>query len=182
LICCPWAYSSSLKQFYPPYLAQILGFWVTCGVEMMWLCHGWGWHPPQTSSHIHITHITCLSKLICCSLAYSSSLTQFYPPYLDQILRFWVTCGVNMMWLCHGWGWEPPQTDFHIYITHIQRVWAPWYAVHWHTVRALHSYIHPTWLIFWGSSVSLVESKWCHYVVVEAGSHLKLLPTSILHI
>ncbi len=28
------------------YLAQILGFWVTCGVKMMWLCHGWGWRPP----------------------------------------------------------------------------------------------------------------------------------------
>ena len=27
--------SSSLTQFYPPYLAQILGFWVTCGVKMM---------------------------------------------------------------------------------------------------------------------------------------------------
>ncbi len=20
----------------------------------MWLCHGWGWHPPQTTSHSHI--------------------------------------------------------------------------------------------------------------------------------
>ncbi len=30
LICCPWAYSSSLTQSYPHnYLAQILGFWVT---------------------------------------------------------------------------------------------------------------------------------------------------------
>jgi hypothetical protein len=25
------------------YLAQISGFWVTCRVKMMWLCHGWGW-------------------------------------------------------------------------------------------------------------------------------------------
>ena len=25
--------------------------------------------------------------------------------------------------------------------------------------KSLHSYTHPTWLIFWGSSVSLVESK-----------------------
>jgi hypothetical protein len=30
----------SLTQFYPTYLAQILGFWVTCGVKMMSLCHG----------------------------------------------------------------------------------------------------------------------------------------------
>ncbi len=31
-------------------------------------------------------------------------------------------------------------------------------------------------------SLSLVESKWCDYVKVEAESHLKLLPTSILDI
>ncbi len=39
--------------------------------------------------------------------------------------------------------------------------------------------IHPAWLRFWGS-VSFVESTWCDYVMVEADSHLKLLPTSIL--
>jgi hypothetical protein len=27
-------------QLYPPYLAQILGLWVTCGVKMISLCHG----------------------------------------------------------------------------------------------------------------------------------------------
>jgi hypothetical protein len=48
-------------------------------------------------------------------------------------------------------------------------------------VAALHIYTHPTWLTFWGSG-SLVESKRCDYVMVEADSHLKLLPTSILDI
>ncbi len=86
-----------------------------------------------------------------------------------------------MMWLRHGWGWQPPQTATHINIRHIQSVWAHWYTVHGHTVAALHSYTHPTWLRFWGSA-SLVESKWCDYVMVEADSHLKLLPTSILDI
>ena len=53
LICYPWAYSISLTELYPHYfLAQILEFWVTCGVKMMPLCHGWGWQPPQTASHI----------------------------------------------------------------------------------------------------------------------------------
>ena len=28
------------KQLYPHYKAQILMFWVTCGVKMMSLCHG----------------------------------------------------------------------------------------------------------------------------------------------
>ncbi len=91
------------------------------------------------------------------------------------------TRGVKMMWLCHGWGWQPPQTASHICIRHIQSDWAHWYAIHGHTVSALHSYTHPTWLRFWGSG-SLVESKWCHYVMVEADGQFKLLPTSIWNI
>ncbi len=86
-----------------------------------------------------------------------------------------------MMWLCHGWGWQPPQTASHIQIRHIQSVWAHWYAVHGHTVSALHSYTQPTWLRFWGYG-SLVESKWCDNVMVEANSNLNLLLTSILDI
>jgi hypothetical protein len=131
--------------------------------------------------HPYYANTTCLSTLICCPLAYSSSLTQLYPHYLDQILRFWVTCGGKMISLCHGWGWGPPQTASHIHIKHIKSVWAHWYAFHWHTVTALHSFTHPTWLILWDSG-SLAEAKWCHYVMVEADSHLKLLPTSKLHI
>jgi hypothetical protein len=57
LICCPWVYGSSLKQLYPHYLGQILGFWLTCGVKMMSLHHCWGWQPHQTASHIHSTHM-----------------------------------------------------------------------------------------------------------------------------
>jgi hypothetical protein len=101
---------------------------------------------------------------------------------MAQMLGSWVTCGVKMMWLCHGWVWQPHQTAYHIHIRCIQSVWAHWYAIHRHTISALHSYTHPTsWLWFWGSG-SLVESKWWHYIMVEADSHLKLLPTSILDI
>ncbi len=152
---------------------RFLGFWVTCGVKMMWLCQEWGWQPPQTASHIHIGHILSdwahwyaihghtvsslhrythptwvrfwgrwslveskwldyvmvehdshlnllptsildiykvIDTLMCCPLAYSSSLTQFYPPYLAQIFGFWVTCRVKMMHFCHGWCWQPPQS------------------------------------------------------------------------
>ncbi len=32
--------SNSLKQVYPQYYAQIVGFWVICGVKMMSLGHG----------------------------------------------------------------------------------------------------------------------------------------------
>ena len=46
-------------------------------------------------------------------------------------------------------------------------------------VAALHIITHPTWLRYWGSG-SLVESKRCDYVMVEADSHLKLFSASIL--
>jgi hypothetical protein len=130
--------------------------------------------------HPYWTYTKWFSTLICYPWAYSISITHLYSHYLGQILGFWVTCGVNMMWLCHGWGWQPPQTASHIHIRHIQSDWAHWCAVHWHTVEALHSFTHPTWLRFWGTW-SLVESKWCIFVMVDADSHLKLLPISILH-
>ncbi len=44
-------------QLYPPYLAQILVIWDTCGVKMMSLGHGWSWHPIQTAFSIHIRHM-----------------------------------------------------------------------------------------------------------------------------
>ncbi len=77
------------------------------------------------------------------------------------------TCGVKMIWLCLGWGWQPPQTASHIHIRHIKSNWSHWYTIHGHTVSALHSYTHPTWFIFWDFG-SLVESKWCNYIMVEA--------------
>ncbi len=143
------------------------------------------------------------------------------------------------------WDWQLPQTASLIHIRHIQSVWAHWYVVHGHTVAALHSHTHTTWIRFWGSgslmwikndvitswlrllsysnclmhpcwtctkflsilicfpltslvtalnsfthrtrlrlwgSVSLVESTWCHLVMVEADSYLKLLPLSKLNI
>ncbi len=133
--------------------------------------------------HPYWTYTKWLSTLICYPWAYSISITQLYPPYLAQILGFWVTCGVKMMWLCYGWGWQPPQTASHTHIRHSQCIWAQWYTVHWHMVAALHSFTHPTWRRFLGSgSLVVVESKWCDYVMVKADSHLILLPTSILDI
>ncbi len=57
MICCPSAYESSLTQLYSPYLAQIFGYVVTCGVKMMSFGHGWAWQPPQIASLIHVRHI-----------------------------------------------------------------------------------------------------------------------------
>ena len=82
----------------------------------------------------------------------------------------------------HGWGKQTPQTASHIHIRHIQSDWAHWCAVHWHTAASLHSYTDPIWLRFWGSFLYLFESKCCHYGMVEADRHLKLLPPSTLDI
>ncbi len=81
--------------------------------------------------HPYWTYTKWLSTLICYPWAYGISLTQLYPHYfMAQNFEFWVTCGVKMMWLCHGWGWQSPQTAFHLHIRHIKRDWANWYAVH----------------------------------------------------
>jgi hypothetical protein len=156
-----WHFSMFSSQFYPA---------IHCLTHAthLYLSH---W----TSNH---TWIASNNVIFCMSCYYNFHLIV---SYLAQILGFWVTCGVKMMWLCHGWGWQPPQTASHIHIRHIKSAWAHCYAVHGHTVAALHSYSHPTWLRFWGSG-SLVESKWCDYVMVEADNHLKLLPASILDI
>ncbi len=86
-----------------------------------------------------------------------------------------------MMSLHHCWGWQPPQTASCIYIKHIQSVWAHSYAVDLHMAVSSNSYTHTTWVIFWGSG-PLVESKWCHNIIVEADRRLKLLPVSLLDV
>jgi hypothetical protein len=49
--------------------------------------------------------------------------------------------------------------------------------------RGYHSHLSTPYLAqILGLWVSIVESKWCHYIMVEADSHLKLLPKSILDI
>ncbi len=157
----------------------MLGFRVTCGVKMMSLRRDWGWQPTQTAFCIHIRYTKWLRKFVCCTWAYGSILKQLYAHYLVKILMFWVTWGVKMMSLHHGWGRQPTQTASPIHIGHIQFVWAHWYAVHGHMAVASNSYTRNTWVRFWGSG-SLVESSWCHYIMIEADTHLKLFPPYIL--
>ena len=130
----------------------------------MSLCHGWGWQPPQTASHMFIRHIESVGAHWYPVHLHTVAVLHKYPPYLAQILGYVVTCGVKMMSFCHGWGWQPPLTDFHIHIRlrHIQSVWAHWYAFYWYTLAALHSFTHRYRLRFWGFGW-LVKSKWCYY-------------------
>ncbi len=43
-------------------------FWnfIICGWETIQLQHGWGLHPPQTASHIHIRQRKMFKSLVCC--------------------------------------------------------------------------------------------------------------------
>ncbi len=102
-------------QSYPPYLARILGS----------LDHCWGWQPPQTASRIYISHIQIVWAHWYAVHIHNVAALHRYPPYLAQILEFWITHGVKMMSLGHCWGWQPPQTASCIYIRHIQSVTPP---------------------------------------------------------
>ncbi len=133
--------------------------------------------------HPYWTYTKCLSTLICYAI-HVHTVSALHSYTHTTWLRCWGSGSLvesKMLWLCHGWGWLPPQTASHIHIRHIQSDWAHWYVVYMHTVAALHSFTHPTWLRFW-DAWSLVESKWCIFVMDDADSHLKLLPTSILDI
>ena len=93
-------------------------------------------------------------------------------------IRVWgsgslVTCGVKMMSLHHGWGWQPPQTAFHIHIRHMQCVWAHWHAVHWHTSAVLHSFTHTTWLRFW-VGVALVKPTTSYFWFLVTFHHNRI--------
>ncbi len=143
----------------------------------MSLHHGLDYSPTQTASCIHIIHkqsVWAHWYAVHAHIAVASN-RYTHPTWL-------ILCGSGSLMesklsLCHGCGWQPTWITPCIQIIHIQSVWAHWYAVHGYMAVASNSYTHLTWLIFCGSG-SLVESKWCYSVMVEADSHLKILPAS----
>ncbi len=161
---------------------QILELWVTYGVEIMQLHHGWDWYPPQTASHIHIRHIHSVWAIGMLSQGHMGA-----PSYHTQAKLAWdfgisVSCGVEMMPFHHGWGWYSPQID-HIHIIHVQCVWGIDIGMLSQGHIGAPSY-HSTGQVgprFW-SFGSLMEWNWCNYIMVEADTYLRLLPTSILGI
>ena len=170
-------------------MARILGFRVTCGVEMMMsLHHGWGWQLTQTAPLIHIRHIQSVWAHWYAVHGHTiAALNSYIQPTLFRFLASGSGSHLESEWYHHFT--VEADTDRHInllptHIRHIQSVQAHWYAVHRHTVAALNSYMlypYTTWLRCWVFG-SLVELEWCLYVVVEAGSKLKLLTASILDI
>jgi hypothetical protein len=183
LICCPWAYGFSLEyKLYPHYFGQTL--WV--------LGHLW------SQNDVQMTWLNLVANLSCCCIHIrlkQSVWSHWYAVHGLKIaalksythtswLRFWGSGSLvesKMMSLCHGSCWQLPQTASHIRIRHIQCVWECWYAVHGHMAVASNRSTHTHW-VRWCGSGSRVESKWCHYVMDEAGSQLKLHPTYTLDI
>jgi len=51
------AYGCTLVSFHWSSWPKIWEFWVAYGVDMMSLHHGWGCHPIQSASHIHIRYV-----------------------------------------------------------------------------------------------------------------------------
>ena len=122
----------------------------------------------------------CFSTLICRGWAYGCTLT------LLRLCRpgveFW-KIGVGRSLSDAVMSFKAPNplgvhpTSMSYVYKVIQHLDIPWMGIWVYPYTGT----HPTWLIFCGA-VSLVESTWCDYVMVEAEGHLKLIPTSILHI
>ena len=145
-------------------------------------CHGWGYKPPLTASHIHIDWmcIKWLSTFICCGWAFGGTLTLLY------LCRSWPNFGklgkgwAKMTLWCHGWGCEPPLTASHIYIGCIESVWATSYAVDGHMGAPLHCYTFAggSWILGnWGK----VKPKW-HCCACHGWGYKPPLTASRIHI
>jgi hypothetical protein len=85
-----------------------------------------------------------------------------------------------MMWLCLVWGWQPPQTASHIHIIHTKclSTLICYPKAYGSSLTQLILPYMAQILAFWVT----YGIKWSNYVMFEADSHLKLIPTSILDI
>ncbi len=108
---------------------------------------------------------------------YGCNIISLYRQRWPQILKFWVIWGVSMMPLHDGWGCHPPQTD-HIHIRHVQHVWGIGMLSQGHIGAPLYHYTGQVDPRFWRFG-SLVEWKWCNYIMIEAHIYFRLPPTSI---
>ncbi len=115
-------------------------FFITCGVELMQLHHGWGSHPPQTASHIHPRHIKSVWAIGMLSHRHMGAPLYRYTGQFG--LRFWV--------FCHLWSGNDAITSWlrlistsdasHIHIRHIQSVWGIGMLSHRHMGAPLYHY------------------------------------------
>ncbi len=129
------------------------------------------------------SHTTCYCKRndVLKNLPLSTHYLIFTPQQVAKILDFWVTCGVKMMPLHDGWGLYPPQTASHIHIWHILNVWGMGMLSQGHMSAPLYHYTGQGCPQFWdfGSIEEWDDAIGCHYIMVEADIHLRLVPISM---
>ena len=148
---------------------------------MMSLRHGWGWKSPQTASPIHKTNTKSLSTLICCPLAYSFSLHSYTHNTFGSDWGFWARgseSDVITLWLRLT---ATSNCFSHPYWTYTKSlstsICSP-LAYCSSLLTQLYPHSLAQILGFWVT----FNTKSCHYVMVEADSHLKLIASSILDI
>jgi hypothetical protein len=166
-------YVCTRNPFYWPSWPQMWEFWVPYGVELMSLHHVWGCSI-QTASHVHIRWLnSCYAvlRVYVCTLS-----IPFNWPSWPQMWEFWVThVSLNHVWGCH-----PIQIASHVHVRYIKSVWANGMLSQGYMSSALYhstGQVGPS-----GTSGSLMERKWCHYIMFEAAILFKPLPISILDI
>ncbi len=175
------AYGCTLILLYYLSWPQILNLWVTCGVEMMPLSDGWGWYPPQTASQIWARYIQSVWAI--------DILTQGHIG--APLYQYTGQVGPNVWNLGHFLGGNDVITSWlrlistsdcfpHPYKTY-KMCLSYWYSVSRAYGCTLVSLYQQSWLqiLEFGS---MVEWIWCHYIMVEADIHLRLVLTYIRHI
>jgi hypothetical protein len=100
---------AALLSYTHPTWLRLWWSWVTCacGVKMMPLCHGWGYLPIQTASHIHSRHIQHVWEhwyAIHIHRYIVAALFDYTHHTWLMLWWSWDTCGVKMMSLWHSWG------------------------------------------------------------------------------
>jgi len=125
LRCCGCAYGCIIIAVLHVQVGGILGKMGYGRACTMLRCHGRGFKPPLTASHIHIGCIQSFSTLRCCGWAYGCISIAVLHVQVGGILGIMGYGRACMMLRCHGRGFKPPLTASPIHIGCIQRGLAP---------------------------------------------------------
>ena len=135
----------------------MLGFWDTLwGINMMSLCNGWGWQPPQIASCIHIRHIQSVWAQWIAIHGHTAVASNSYSQLLGSDFGGLCKMGFQHAVIMSCLRLTPPQTASHILIRHKEGVWAHWYALHMRIGRQPQT-VKPAWL---GSDVGVLGHFW----------------------
>ena len=142
--------------------------------------HGWDWQPPQTAFHINLRYIQ--SVWAHWYVVHGNTVAALHRYTHITLLRFWVLG--HYLWSQHdvitSWLRLTATSNCfpHQYLTYTKCL-STLICCPWEYSSSL-TQLYPHYLAqILGTGSLPVESKWCYYVMVEADSHLKLLPVSM---